>query len=367
VVAGTEGTNQPARRGGAPPAAIKGWALAGALALAAAGPAGVVVAAPAGQVAAECAIPAPVAVATPAATPLAGRARAASPAPAEEARSTDRARRGATPIRIAPRREAPAAPEQTAEPAATNPEDALARELTDVAAALAACLADGDDLVATLATENYLGQLYGGGEPLPREEYLALAEGIDPVPTRIRSLRDVEVVDAEDEASAEVVSIVGNQLLRSRWFFVRAPRGQREPDESPWRVDGEELLPFDPPADADEIGVALEEYAIGLDQTEVAGPDVVLDGRNGGAEEHEMLVLRLDDGATVADLLRGTGPGLPDGISYVGQTVVRPGEEAQLVLVDLDPGTYAVVCLFPTERGTPHVALGMEATFEVTG
>jgi hypothetical protein len=78
-----------------------------------------------------------------------------------------------------------------------------------------------------------------------------------------------------------------------------------------------------------------------------------------------MLVLRFADGVTSADLLRQPGPGLPRGVSYVGQATVPAGGRAELVLVDLAPGDYAIVCLFPTPRGTPHLALGMEATFTV--
>lgn len=250
----------------------------------------------------------------------------------------------------------------TAEP---DPSAILTTELTAVAEALAACLTAGRaPLVATLATDNYLGQLYGGGLPLPREEYLALAEGLDPVPTRIRSLRDARRDD--DEATAEVVSIVGNQLLRSRWRFVLAPRAERDAGRTAWRVDGEELLPFDPPADATIINATLAEYTIELDTAEVAGPSLLLRGQNSGAEDHELLVLRLDDGATTGDLLRGSGPSLPTGVTYVGQITVPSAGEAELVLVDLEPGDYAVVCLFPTPRGTPHLALGMGAALEVT-
>ena len=265
--------------------------------------------------------------------------------------------------RIAP---APIPAAARATPAATpDPAAALADELAAVAGALAACLSDGEArTVALLATEDYLGQLYGVGDPLPREEYLALAADLDPVPTLVRSVRDVRRVDA-GEATAEVVSVVGNQLLRARWTFVQAPPSERDDRLTTWRVDAETPLPFEAPAGARRLEVAIEEYAFGLPETEAAGPVVALEGRNAGAEDHELLVLRLDGGAAPADLLREPGPGLPAGVAYVGQVTVPAGERAELVLVDLDPGDYAVVCLFPTERGTPHLALGMEAAFTV--
>jgi plastocyanin len=242
---------------------------------------------------------------------------------------------------------------------------ALTAELSAVAGTLAACLSDGEArTVALLATEDYLGQLYGGGVPLPREEYLALAADLDPVPTLVRSVRDVERTD-DDEATAEVVSVVGNQLLRSRWTFVQAPPSERDDRRTTWRVDAETPLPIDPPAEAAKLEITIEEYAFGPTASTVEGPTLSLAGRNAGAEEHELLVLRLDDGATTADLLREPGPGLPDGVAYVGQVTVPPGDRAEMLLVDLEPGDYAIVCLFPTDRSIPHLALGMEATLTV--
>lgn len=242
----------------------------------------------------------------------------------------------------------------------------LAPELTAVAHALAACFSQGKaSTIVNLATERYLGQLYGDGTPLSRDDYLKLAPDLDPVPTVIRSLRDVRL-EKNGHASAEVVSVVGKQLLRGRWTFVQAPRAERKPGRTAWRVDAEAPLAFTPPADVTRLEVAMEEYAFGLTETEAKGPDVVLSGRNGGAEDHEMLILRFASGLTTADLLRQTGPGLPRGVTYVGQATVPAGGRASLVLVGLKPGDYTIVCLFPTQRGTPHLALGMEATFTVT-
>ncbi len=40
-------------------------------------------------------------------------------------------------------------------------------------------------------------------------------------------------------------------------------------------------------------------------------------------------------------------------------------EKGELVLVDLEPGQYTIVCLFPDSEGIPHLAQGMAATFTV--
>lgn len=290
----------------------------------------------------ECAVPA---------------ADAASPA----ARTSDRAETGTPPPNVFVIR-----PGSVASPTpAANAAAPLADELTAVARALAACLSDGEaETVALLATENYLGQLYGGGEPLAREDYLALADQLDAVATEIRAVRDVEQ-ESDGRASAEVVSVVGRQLLQSRWEFVQIPADERVDGETGWQVDAEALEADVAPADAEELEVALEDYAIGVAEETVEGPVVTLQGRNAGAEDHEMLVLRFEDEMTATDLLRQPGPGLPGGVTYIGQATVPAGEEAEMTLVDLEPGSYTIVCLLPTPRGTPHLALGMAADFTV--
>lgn len=303
----------------------------------------------AAQPAADCAVPeAQAAVAAPTAT------AATSPAP----------------VIIAPVRRGVSTPVAEIRPAATpvataDPLAPLTAELTEVTYALAACLSEGEaELVATLATERYLGQLYGGDQPLPRDDYLALAAELDPVPTEIRAVTDV-ATDGDDRATAAVTSVVGRQLLVSRWTYRRAPDAEREGDQSRWQVEREEPLPFDPPAGAPELAITIADYSFSLDETTVTGPAVVLSGRNSAEQDHELLVLRLDDGLTTQDLLRGTGPGLPDGVAYIGQATVPVAERVDLVLVDLEPGAYTVVCFFLTPDGIPHLALGMEAAFTV--
>jgi hypothetical protein len=241
----------------------------------------------------------------------------------------------------------------------------LTGELTAISESLAACLSQGDvETVVQLAGERYLGQLFGSSVPLPAEEYLTIARDLTPVPTRIVSVEEV-AANGEDRATAVVTQIVGNQLLRAEWTFEPAPRGERPRDRMRWRLAGERQMPVDAPRGAVPIAVAIGERSFTLDETTVAGPDVVLRGSNAAGEDHEMLVLRLAAGYTTADLLRATGPDLPTEVTFIGERPVPAGAEADLVLVDLDPGVYTLVCLFPDEQGLPHLAQGMEATFTV--
>jgi uncharacterized cupredoxin-like copper-binding protein len=113
------------------------------------------------------------------------------------------------------------------------------------------------------------------------------------------------------------------------------------------------------------IDIEIGDRSFTLDETLVAGPDVVLRGSNVSDEDHEMLVLRFTPGYTTADLLRASGPDLPQEVTFFGAATVLAGDDGELVLVDLEPGQYTLVCLFPDQAGTPHLAQGMEATFTV--
>jgi uncharacterized cupredoxin-like copper-binding protein len=193
---------------------------------------------------------------------------------------------------------------------------------------------------------------------------VAIASKLTPIPTRIVSVEDVTPT-GDDRATAEVTQVVGNQLLRAVWTFEPAPRGERRAGESMWRLAGERQMPGAAPPGATPIDVEIGDRSFSLDERTVAGPDVVLSGTNISDEDHEMLVLSLASGYTTADLLRASGPDLPREVTFMGAATVTAGSESDLVLVDLEPGEYTLVCLFPDPEGIPHLAQGMEATFTV--
>jgi hypothetical protein len=256
---------------------------------------------------------------------------------------------------------------QDATPAAgqAHSDEALAEELTAASDALAACLSAGDvEMVVQLAGERYLGQMFGSSVPMSREEYIAIAHALTPVPTRIVELDAVTLVK-RGEATALVTHVVGNQLMQAEWAFERVPRGERDEGENDWRIVAERQLPAATPRGAQVIDVEIKERSFALDRQTVSGPDVVLRGENLASEDHEMLVLRYAPGYSSADLLRATGPDLPSEVTYIGEIPVRAGSARDLVLVDLEPGIYTLVCLFPDADGIPHLAYGMEATFTV--
>jgi hypothetical protein len=259
----------------------------------------------------------------------------------------------------------PATPAATPVPPTPDPLTTLTGELTAVSEALAACLTAGDaETVAQLAGERYLGQLFGSSVPLTAEDYLAVTAGLTPIPTRIVSVTGVARPDP-DRAVATVTQVVGHQLFQAEWTFEQVPSGERPAGRSAWRLAGERRLPTPPPLQAAVIEVDIGDRWFALNETTVAGPDVVLRGRNTVDEDHEMFVVRLSPGYTTADLVRAAGPDLPAEAVFIGELPIPAGGDGDLVLVDLAPGPYTLVCLFPDAQGTPHLAQGMEAVSTV--
>jgi len=237
--------------------------------------------------------------------------------------------------------------------------DALSNEITHAAEQLAACLSENDSAaVVQLASERYLGQLFGSSVPLSVDDFISISQSISATPVRIVSVEDITEGE-NDRVTATVTQVVGQQLIAATWTF--------KPGSAtvPWMLDMEQRLPTTAPAGADELDVEIDDLSFDLDPTTVNGPDLVLRGENTDDIDHEMLVLKLASGFTTQDLLRATGPDLPPQVTYLGEVPVRAGKQQDLVLVDLEPGLYTIVCLFPDSEGIPHLAQGMTATFTV--
>ncbi|MER3436152.1 MAG: hypothetical protein C4346_00100 [Chloroflexota bacterium] len=244
-----------------------------------------------------------------------------------------------------------------ASPASADP--ATVAQVEAVIRALAACLTAGrPEVVADLVTERFLGQMYGGGDRLSREEYLALSQTLPTIPLTILAVTGTRLDDAKT-ATAVVESVLGNQLQRGIWTVKRGASAAQ------WRVDHIESLAPVPPADTSQIRVRIEDYSFSLSTRRVPGPDVVLSGENRGKEDHELLVLRLAAGVSTDVLLTEPGPGFPNGVTFIGQVTIPAGQSGELVLVGLRPGSYALVCLLPDADGVPHLALGMKTRFTV--
>ncbi|HEV2530066.1 MAG TPA: hypothetical protein VGT61_16595 [Thermomicrobiales bacterium] len=250
---------------------------------------------------------------------------------------------------------------------------------TDVEAvvrAVAVCLSEGDiTTLNELIGDDFRGQLLGSDDPISAEEFAGLASELPPTSFTIDSVSDVTIT-AEGDATATVRYLIGNQIRQGEWTLELSSSsasflGMAGPDgvaraSARWVVVSEQIVTPSVPEDAATLTVTLDEYEITVDPDSTDATTLAMEIRNEGEQDHEALVLRLEDGATTNSLLVVPGPSLPDGISVVGQLTVPAGEEATMVLQGLEPGDYAVVDLFlDTESSVPNLSLGMEASFEI--
>jgi hypothetical protein len=112
--------------------------------------------------------------------------------------------------------------------------------------------------------------------------------------------------------------------------------------------------------------MTLLDYAFQFSQPLQAGRQTIR-VKNGAAQPHEVLVVRLQPGKKPADVLawmekmEGPPPGSPIG----GTTPMAQGEE-NLITLDLTPGEYGLICFAPDAKdGKPHFAHGMVTQFTV--
>ncbi len=90
---------------------------------------------------------------------------------------------------------------------------------------------------------------------------------------------------------------------------------------------------------------------------------------NRGEQPHELFLARLAPGKTVNDLLASLAPDAPpeaiDWRALGGVSVIESGDHSYFT-VDLEPGTYALLCFAPEQHsGAPHFMMGMMQEFVI--
>lgn len=88
---------------------------------------------------------------------------------------------------------------------------------------------------------------------------------------------------------------------------------------------------------------------------------------NTGKELHQVTLIRITEGKTLADLMTALqAPGMPPAwaVAWGGPNAATPGGQATATLT-LEPGPYALVCFIPSPDGTPHMAKGMVIGLDV--
>jgi hypothetical protein len=250
----------------------------------------------------------------------------------------------------------PAGTELVVDPASVTapagaPRPASPGEAREVRAAMrnfAACVNSGDHLRAsTLFTAHFVRDYMGQDDYRDVPDVLG---GLTMEHVRIERIR--AYADGSFVTEGRYLAY-GHQLVHARttWW----------PEDGVLKVNWQEVLPSDIPRGAEEINVEMGEYFYRLDRSSVCPRNgaLVLRLRNVGAERHEAVVFRLPEGRTGEDIFNGELT--PDQVVTLGQG----GNEGEVSLIRVPPGTYTLVDFVPAPDGRPHGMLGQTAQFRV--
>lgn len=123
----------------------------------------------------------------------------------------------------------------------------------------------------------------------------------------------------------------------------------------------------DAPPPHEDATLTLFDYGFSLSTPLHRGPQL-LHVVGAGPQNHNVLVWRLEDGRTEADLLawlESDQSSPPPAQALGGMSSLSPGRHAYLPL-DLSPGSYVLVCLVPDEADSrSHASHGMVLEFSV--
>lgn len=120
---------------------------------------------------------------------------------------------------------------------------------------------------------------------------------------------------------------------------------------------------------AASITITARDYSFDAPDAVPAGP-VAFTLRNEGQEEHHAQFVRLNDGVTLEQFGAALRQGPPAAFPLVtfrgGPSATKPGQSSFEVILDLEPGTYMMLCFIESPDGVPHLAKGMVRPFVVS-
>lgn len=156
----------------------------------------------------------------------------------------------------------------------------------------------------------------------------------------------------------------GKQIQHFVWVLIK--------DGDTWKVDQEFMLTPTTDLDTATVGVQAatdtSEYAYDVSPAEVAGqPAIMIHGTNAGKMEHEIVMFQVPKGYNAKDIATIDPSKMAgSGVSFVGQIFLPVGEQGDMLLEGLTPGTYVIACFIPAPDGQSHAAKGMVAEITVT-
>lgn len=251
-----------------------------------------------------------------------------------------------------------ASPEAEATPSrpeGTPADQATVDRVTETYENAYACVNAGDYLgFAAFFTPEALLEEFGTAN---HYDVPALIAEFAPPPFQLISI-DTALELSDGRLYVEATYRIGSQLTRDGGYLM-------EQDGELLADAGTVELPADVPADAQTADAEMVDYGFNVSQTEFeAGRPIAFTAVNNGEYPHEIAVLQLPEGTTMDQVM--SDPALQEQVAFYGATYAEPGQQAlPLILLDLEPGTYTMICFVDVPEGVPHVARGMIAEFTV--
>ncbi|HEU0074257.1 MAG TPA: hypothetical protein VFS30_09610 [Dehalococcoidia bacterium] len=179
----------------------------------------------------------------------------------------------------------------------------------------------------------------------------------------VRSIHDVAVTGATATATADFEFGLGIEADALSFVF----EGGR------WLLDGVQPGNATVPAGTTVVDMKLQEFAFVYDEAAVSSGNVAFNVVNGGAQEHELVILKIDEALSASDLLdvlseEGDTEGSPPFEDFGFLGIFEPGEGGTAALAHpLDAGKYVFICFLPDVDDVPHAFKGMISEFTVGG
>lgn len=283
------------------------------------------------------------------------RAQDASPSPTAECDAPAFVPGGATPTSM----EGMATPvpgvtvTPTPAPVGTPAEGDTADAIVAAANNLIACINGNTEGAVALMTDDFLVSQFGNNS---HDDAVQMVQGF-----KIGNPTVSDPMTYDDGSVSVKIAFhpTEYQLEGDVWHLVQ--------DGEYWKINALTHFTPDFEGDAAAVGVHLSEtknadgsytYAITPNTAELVTPEVlVLHGINDGTMAHEIAVLKLPEGAKPEDIFNGKLK--QSDVEFIGEIAYQPGEEADVVLEGLKPGTYTLACFFTGPDGKPHAADGM--------
>jgi hypothetical protein len=244
----------------------------------------------------------------------------------------------------------------------------VAKTVANYAACYNEGQANGDPaLYVSLQSENYWVANSGSANPY---DVVANESGGPPLSVEVISVDNAMTYD-DGRISGDVQVVLGGHWwAHNRMYFSLG-------SDLTWKLDEEAYLRPEPEGETVSVNgisiVETKDEAAGtttyefkfLGSPSILQTDVlVFNVTNSGAELHEAVVVQLPEGADPLGLLDGT-VAFEDVVFYGGVFGIYPGQTQDLALVNMEPGTYTVLCFFTDALGTPHAVNGMIGQFEI--